>query len=467
MIQKIILLIVVSTLLFSTKSTGTTGSQTANAAKNSKWISLFNGKDLNGWIPKITGYKAGENPHHNFRVEDGMLRVDYRDFAAFNGRFGHLFYKEKFSSYILHMEYRFVGEVFPDAPGYCLRNSGVMVHSQSARSMDITENWPVSVEVQLLGCTDKVKQATANACTPGTTIFINDKLTNEHCISAKPKYYYNNQWVKLDVIVHGSKSVYHVVNGDTVLVWSKAQVGGMLTPENYPIPAGTVLEDGYIALQAEGQPIDFRDIRIILLDDNKISKKEVETPVASTKPLNFTKTIDTFDSYSSKEQLTAVWKPSGNDVTLGLDPKGNSKGKNGLKFGYATTGGAEKKECSIVRTGKLDLTGCNGATFWFKPDGSGREMTIQFNLSNIASENIHDLWVFKYKPEKGDTDPRMVLIPFGMLKHNVRAATSADTNKTFKPGLIIETKITIGEKEDGPGTGAYYLDELMGCKLQF
>ncbi|HEX7492786.1 MAG TPA: DUF1080 domain-containing protein [Bacteroidales bacterium] len=119
--------------------------------KEGNWITIFNGKNLDGWIPKVTGYKAGENPLDVFHVEDGILKVDYSKYKRFNGRFGHLFYKEKLSSYILHVEYRFHGELLSDAPAYCYRNSGVMIHSQSPESMDIEQNWPVSVEIQLLG----------------------------------------------------------------------------------------------------------------------------------------------------------------------------------------------------------------------------------------------------------------------------------------------------------------------------
>ena len=474
MIRKFIFLLI--TLLFSINLQSGAQNNAAkigpsSTEKGAKWISLFNGKNLDGWISKVSGYKAGENPHNGFRVEDGLLRVDYRDFRAFNGRFGHLFYKDKFSSYILHMEYRFVGEVFADAPGYCLRNSGVMVHSQSAESMDETENWPVSVEVQLLGCTDKVKQTTANACTPGTTVFIKDIFTTEHCVKANSKYYNNNEWVKLDIIVHGNKSVYHVVNGDTVLVWSKAQIGGSLLPENYPVPVGTVLEDGYIALQAEGQPIDFRDIRIMLLDNSKIAKSDNKSNIqgAANQLAPLTKIIDNFETYSNNSQLTSAWKSSakGGKSTLSLESKNKGKGKNGLKFGYTTSNSGDQFSSSVSLSGKWDFTGCNGAKVWFQPDGSGREMTIQFNTAGKDGQNIQDLWDFDYLPEKGDTSPRLVLIPFSRLKHSTKKAVSPDVSRTFKSDFVIETTILIGGKDDKPGSGAYYFDEFAGCKIQF
>lgn len=234
------------------------------------WISLFNGKDLDGWTLKVTGYKPGENPLNGFKVEDGILKIDYSNFDKFDGRFGHLFYKEKLSSYILHVEYRFVGEMLPDAPSYCYRNSGVMVHSQSPGSMDIAQNWPVSVEVQLLGSTDSVKQTTANVCTPGTTVYYKDLPTNEHCISSSSKYFYDGEWVNLDIVVQGGKAITNIINGDTVLVCSNPQIGGYLLPENYPLPEGTLLEDGYIALQSEGQPLEFRSVDLKYLDKKEI-----------------------------------------------------------------------------------------------------------------------------------------------------------------------------------------------------
>lgn len=229
-------------------------------------IPLFNGKDMDGWTLKVTGYKSGENPLNGFRVEDGILKIDYSNFEKFNGRFGHLFYKVKLSSYILHVEYRFVGEMLPDAPSYCYQNSGVMIHSQSPESMDINQNWPVSVEVQMLGSTDSVKQTTANVCTPGTTVYFKDQLTNEHCINSSSKYFYNGEWVSLDIVVQGGKTITNIVNGDTVLVCSKPQIGGFLLPENYPLPEGTLLEDGFIALQSEGQPLEFRRVDLKKLD---------------------------------------------------------------------------------------------------------------------------------------------------------------------------------------------------------
>lgn len=474
MYQKIILLIVAAFFVCVLNSEGQTVPVKKGklpAVKEAKWIPLFNGKNLDGWIPKVTGYRSGENPLNGFRVENGILKVDYSKFAAFNGRFGHLFYKEKLSSYILHVEYRFVGELLPDAPSYCIRNSGVMVCSQSPESMDITENWPVSIEVQLLGCTDKLKQITANICTPGTTISINGKPTNEHCISSSSKYYNNGEWVSLDIIVRSGKEIINIVNGDTVMVCSEPKVGGYLLPENYPIAEGTLLEDGYIALQAEGQPIDFRKVAIKYLDDSNISKsaKNLKVIASSSKPVSGLKVIDNFDWYTGNEPLAKAWYHPGHggQMTRTLEPKIKGGGKYSLKCEYTTTKSEDKFYSPVCRVDNWDLSDCNGVQFWFKPDGAGREMTIEFNIAGKEGKNIHDLWDYKYKTEKGDTTARWVTIPFFNLKHNTKFAGSAEVSPSFKPNSINEVAIFIGGKDDEPGNGIYYFDELAGCKLQF
>lgn len=238
-----------------------------SVTQSNQWVSIFNGKNLDGWIPKVTGDSSGVNTLNVFRIEDGMLRVCYDQYEKFNNRYGHLFYKEKLSKYKLRIEYRFVGELLPDAENFCYRNSGVMIHSQSPESMAIDQYWPVSLETQLLGSTDSVKQHTANLCTPGTTIEWNGQPTEDHIIPATSHYHFDDEWVTVEIIVDEAKSISHVMDVDTVLQCSIPQIGGFLLPENYPVPVGTIIDDGYIALQAEGQPIDFRKIELMKLDE--------------------------------------------------------------------------------------------------------------------------------------------------------------------------------------------------------
>ena len=132
-----------------------------NTAKE-EWISLFNGKDLEGWTVKIAGHEPGDNYLNTFSVENGVMKVCYDQYEKFDGKFGHIFYKDKFSFYRLRLEYRFLGEQSPEGPGWAFRNSGIMLHCQSPESMTKEQNFPVSIEGQLLGGNGTDERSTGN-----------------------------------------------------------------------------------------------------------------------------------------------------------------------------------------------------------------------------------------------------------------------------------------------------------------
>lgn len=231
-------------------------------------ISLFNGKDLEGWIPKIYHHETGDNFANTFRVKDGILQIRYDEYKDFGDRFGHLFYETPFSSFHLKFEYRFTGIWRPDAPVYTKLNSGIMFHSQSPESILKEQNWPISVEMQLLA-EEKVgvPRPTGNMCSPGTDVVFEGKIDPRHCINSSSRTYKNDEWVKAELIVHADSLIQHVINGEVVLEYSQPTIGGGVA-EGYD-PAiwqpGLSLKSGYIGLQSEGQEIDFRNIRIIKL----------------------------------------------------------------------------------------------------------------------------------------------------------------------------------------------------------
>lgn len=241
------------------------GAQTA--PDSTDWVQLFNGRDLEGWDVKIAGHDLNDNFGNTFRVEDGLLKVRYDGYAAFDDRFGHIFYRQAFSDYIVAVEYRFVGNQASGGPDWALRNSGIMIHSQSARSMGKDQDFPISIEVQLLGGTGSGERPTANLCTPGTNVVMDGKLFTPHCVNSRSRTFHGEQWVRVEVLVLGDSLVRHIVNGDTVLEYSKPQIGGGAV--NHFDPAvkhdGTPLTQGYIALQSESHPIDFRKVEILNL----------------------------------------------------------------------------------------------------------------------------------------------------------------------------------------------------------
>ncbi len=231
------------------------------------WVKLFNGKDLAGWTPKIKGYKLGENFNDTFRVEDGVMKVCYDKYEKFEGQFGHIFYKEKFSHYILRVEYRFVGEQVAGGPGWAFRNNGIMIHCQDPKTMRKDQDFPVSIEVQLLGGSGQGKRSTANLCTPGTNVVMHGELVTRHCNNSASKTFHGDQWVTAEVEVHGDGIIRHVVNGETVMEYEKPQLDERDADAKKLIKDGNkMVSEGYISLQAESHPCEFRKIEILRLD---------------------------------------------------------------------------------------------------------------------------------------------------------------------------------------------------------
>jgi len=241
-------------------------SMAQQSASAENWTNLFNGMDISDWIVKIHHHEVGVNYGNTFRVEDGIIRVSYDQYGGkFNDQFGHLYYKQPFSWYKLVLEYRFVGELYPGAPSYTLLNSGVMIHSQDPRTMPKEQNWPISIEMQFLaGLGDGKPRPTGNMCSPGTEIVYNGKIYPGHCLNSTSKTYEGDQWVKAELIVLGDSLITHLINGDTVLQYMQPQIGGGVVERYDPTMKqdGKLLNEGFIALQSEGQPVDFRNIMI-------------------------------------------------------------------------------------------------------------------------------------------------------------------------------------------------------------
>ena len=237
--------------------------------KEEAWVSLFNGKDLKGWTAKIHHYKTGDNYGNTFRVKDGVIQVRYDQYqAAFNERYGHLYYDIPYANYHLKLAYRFVGKWEATAPSYTLLNSGLMFHSQDPKTMPKEQDWPISVEMQFLGGIEEgVARPTGNMCSPGTEVVFEGKMDPRHCIASSSDTYYGEQWVQAELIVYGDSLITHKINGRTVLQYSKPSIGGGVANRFDPQFKinGSPLKEGFIALQSEGQPIDFKNIELKVL----------------------------------------------------------------------------------------------------------------------------------------------------------------------------------------------------------
>jgi len=246
-------------------------------ASEPEWKQLFNGKDLNDWIVKINGYRVGDNFGNTFRVADGKLTVNYDQYDQFNDRFGHIFYKQQYSAYLLGVEYRFIGDQIKGGPEWAIRNSGAMIHSQSPETMGQNQDFPISLEVQMLGGNGKDERTTANLCTPGTNVVMNNKLITDHCINSTSKTYAGDQWVRVEVLVLRDSIIKHIVERDTVLIYEKPQIGGGNVSNYNPAAKRdlTVLRGGYISLQSESHPIEFRKVEVFDLSSYVWNKRHL------------------------------------------------------------------------------------------------------------------------------------------------------------------------------------------------
>lgn len=235
--------------------------------KKGEWNSLFNGKDLAGWTPKIRGFALGENFGNTFRVQDGMIQVRYDGYEQFQERFGHLFYQHSFSKYRLRIEYRFVGEQAKGGPGWAIRNSGVMLHGQQPQTMSLDQDFPCSIEVQFLGGDGKNPRTTLNLCSPGTNVEMQGKLFTQHCTSSKSKTYHGEQWVTAEIEVLGNEVIRHMVDGEVVLEYQRPQLDPKDgNAQRIIINDQLQLDRGTISLQSESHPIDFRKVEIMPLE---------------------------------------------------------------------------------------------------------------------------------------------------------------------------------------------------------
>jgi len=223
----------------------------------SGWIQLFNGKDLREWTPKFAGYELGVNPNNIFRVEDGVLKVDYSDTEKFAGDFGHLFYETPYSHYRIRAVFRFTGEQLPGGPGWAFRNNGLMLHCQDPATMKVEQKFPDSIEVQFKGNRfedgQPVGKKTMGALfTPGTIAHVDGKEVGSAQTSSP--IFEGTEWCTVEVEVRGQELMIHSVDGEEVL-----------RTTDFRLDDGSPLGSGFIAIQAETHPTEFKSIELLPL----------------------------------------------------------------------------------------------------------------------------------------------------------------------------------------------------------
>lgn len=256
------------------------------ASAQKGWIDLFNGKDLNDWNIKISKHDYNDNYANTFRVEGGLIKVNYDGYENFDQQYGHIFYKKPFSYYLLKVTYRFVGEQAKGGEGWAIRNSGAMLHCQAPETMLKNQDFPISVEGQILGGDGEHVRPTSNVCTPGTQIVYEGKLFTPHCLDSKSKTYAGDQWVTAEFLVLGDSVIKHIIDKEVVLEYTKPQIGGGNVSNYDPKMKvdGKALTGGYISLQSESHPIEFKEVKLFNLE--RYSKDKAKLDKVLAKVLN-------------------------------------------------------------------------------------------------------------------------------------------------------------------------------------
>lgn len=278
--KKIVLLLAVAITAVSCASISNT-----KKSDELQWESLFNGKDLNDWVVKINKHEVNDNFANTFRVEDGLLRVSYDGYENFDEKYGHIAYKKPYSYYLLRIEYRFHGDQVAGGPGWAFRNSGAMLHGQDPFTMLKNQDFPISIEGQFLGGDGTNERSTSNLCTPGTNVVLDGELYTPHCVNSSSETFHGDQWVQAEFLVLGDSIVHHIVEGDTVLTYEKPQIGGGGVDffDEKVKEDGKLLSSGYIYLQSESHPVDFRKVEILDLEPYKNNPEKMNEILAKVR----------------------------------------------------------------------------------------------------------------------------------------------------------------------------------------
>lgn len=245
--------------------TGFDTSRNSGEIKSKKWKKLFNGKNLENWTMKIAGFPLGENFGNTFRVSDGILSVRYDQYGDnFDNRFGALYYTRKLTNYRLKVEYRFVGETAPGAPSWGYRDSGIQYHCQDPASMGLSQPFPVCLEYNLHGGNGKDENPVGDICAAGTTVEINGEKNTSFCTPPTVKRtFHGDQWVTLEIDIQDGK-ISHFVNGEEILRFENPRYNpGHELGKTFIAGSDDVVHDGFISLQSNSHPIDFRKIEIL------------------------------------------------------------------------------------------------------------------------------------------------------------------------------------------------------------
>jgi hypothetical protein len=227
------------------------------------WVSLFNGKNFDGWYTYLDASGKNKDPKGVFKVENDMIHIEDFPKADGNADNGYLATNQAFSNVRIHVEYKWGPKRFSEKK----RNSGLLYLAVGADTI-----YPTSIECQIeetdVGDMWLVNGAAATAffIAPTVPIFDDDmgtgtlvrsNLGQSNRVLKSGDFEDRDDWNTVEVIIDGDRST-QLVNGRIV---NRANDIRQPDPNN---PAHMIpLKSGKILLEAEdGNEIWFRNVKV-------------------------------------------------------------------------------------------------------------------------------------------------------------------------------------------------------------
>lgn len=302
---------------------------------DSGWVPLFNGTDFTGIYSRLYGQPVTETPDPSW-----IIQYPGTDTAVIRGsstsKQGNIGTKKSYSHYRMRVEYR-----HDVANGN--NNAGLTYHTdESAPRMQ--NNWPRSIECQMkqneTGSAFSIQQVAFDSRTTSTAAGSNWAVSNGTAITAcefgcNGRWYKGfphipggTQWNRMEIVVRGSDSAIHMVNGTVVFKLWNIRLRSNSGQDQQAWGSGA------IGLQAEGALINYRRWEIM------------ELPAGTPAPHILNRVFVT--SPNTGERLTAgavhklTWKSIG------------SAGKVRLEYTTGTGGWKAVTADSVANNGSYD-----------------------------------------------------------------------------------------------------------------
>lgn len=206
------------------------------------WRSLFNGKDLTGWVDVNTSPKT-------WSVRDGLLVCSGTPTGVMRS-------DRQYENFLLHIEWRHM------KPG---GNSGIFIWSDATPSPN---RLPKGMEVQMLEL-DFLNQYQSGDGKPAPVGFISGELFGANGLTATPDNPRGERSMshELRCKPHGEWNTYDVVCVDGVV---KLSINGKFVNGI----RNSSIRKGYLCLESEGSEIHFRNIRLMELPPGMATELE-------------------------------------------------------------------------------------------------------------------------------------------------------------------------------------------------